>query len=232
MISSLAPPDRTNSSSRFSRPPARLNPYNICGRRSSTEVDGWAVERHLDDRARPSNLRDLRGRTLPAAQFHPPACARSLRRRGHRAGSLLQAGGSQSPADAHRARGGWDRLLNWVAYPLEFGSSKGAGSGFSSTSILQAHFSRFSGGWPRGELRRRICLPHNAGSACRVLIFPSSSCEAHQNFSTDFHNSFESHPSRKPFPSANLNPIVSTLPRPFEWLTSYYRQVLILVLPW
>jgi protein-S-isoprenylcysteine O-methyltransferase len=34
--------------------------------------------------------------------------------------------------------------------------------------------------------------------------------------STDFHNSFEFHPSRKPFPSANLNPTVSTLPRPFE----------------
>ncbi len=31
-------------------------------------------------------------------------------------------------------------------------------------------------------------------------------------FSADFHNSFESHPSRKPFPSANLNPAVSTLP--------------------
>jgi len=31
-------------------------------------------------------------------------------------------------------------------------------------------------------------------------------------FSTDFHNSFERHPSRKPFPSANLKPTVSTLP--------------------
>jgi len=50
-------------------------------------------------------------------------------------------------------------------------------------------------------------------------------------FSTDFHNSFESHPSRKPFPSANLNPTVSTLPRPFESLTSYPWQVLTLVLP-
>jgi tetratricopeptide (TPR) repeat protein len=29
------------------------------------------------------------------------------------------------------------------------------------------------------------------------------------NFSTDFHNSFESYPSRKPFPSANLNPTVA-----------------------
>src|SRR6266436_2892066 len=28
-------------------------------------------------------------------------------------------------------------------------------------------------------------------------------------FSTDFHNSFESHPSRKPFPLPNLNPTVS-----------------------
>src|SRR6267143_1285642 len=102
-----APPDTPNSSSSFSRPPARLNLYNISGRRSSTEVDGWAVERHLDDRARPPNLRNRRGRTLPAAQFHPPACARSLRRRGHRAGSLLRTGRSQSPADAHLAR---DRL--------------------------------------------------------------------------------------------------------------------------
>jgi len=41
------------------------------------------------------------------------------------------------------------------------------------------------------------------------------------DFSTDFHNSFERHPSRKPFPSANLYPTVSTLPRPFESLTSY-----------
>ncbi len=32
-------------------------------------------------------------------------------------------------------------------------------------------------------------------------------------FSTDFHNSFESLPSRKPFPPANLNPTVPTLPR-------------------
>src|SRR5260370_1331781 len=30
-------------------------------------------------------------------------------------------------------------------------------------------------------------------------------------FFTDFHNSFESHPSRKPLSSANLNPTVSTL---------------------
>src|SRR5260370_29355717 len=30
--------------------------------------------------------------------------------------------------------------------------------------------------------------------------------------STFFHNSFESHPSCKPFPSANLSPTVSTLP--------------------
>jgi hypothetical protein len=30
-----------------------------------------------------------------------------------------------------------------------------------------------------------------------------------RNFSTDFHNSFESHPSRKPFPWANLTPTVS-----------------------
>jgi len=28
-------------------------------------------------------------------------------------------------------------------------------------------------------------------------------------FSTDFHNSFESYPSRKPFPSANLHRTVS-----------------------
>src|SRR6266478_2268551 len=49
-------------------------------------------------------------------------------------------------------------------------------------------------------------------------------------FSTDFHISFESHPSRKPFPSANLNPTVSTLPRPFESLTSYPLQPLTTVL--
>jgi len=37
-------------------------------------------------------------------------------------------------------------------------------------------------------------------------------------------------PSRKPFPSANLNPTVSTLPRLFESLTSYPRQALTFVL--
>ena len=31
------------------------------------------------------------------------------------------------------------------------------------------------------------------------------------SYSTDFHNSFESHPSRKSFPCSNLNPTVSTL---------------------
>jgi hypothetical protein len=41
------------------------------------------------------------------------------------------------------------------------------------------------------------------------------------DFSTDFHNSFESHPSRKPFPSVNLNPTASNSPHPFESLTSY-----------
>jgi hypothetical protein len=40
-------------------------------------------------------------------------------------------------------------------------------------------------------------------------------------FSTDFHNSFESHPSRKPFQSLNLLPTVSRLTHPFESLTSY-----------
>src|SRR5229473_487495 len=41
------------------------------------------------------------------------------------------------------------------------------------------------------------------------------------HFSTNFHNSFESHASRKPFLSASLNPTVSTLSHPFESLTSY-----------
>jgi hypothetical protein len=44
------------------------------------------------------------------------------------------------------------------------------------------------------------------------------------NFSTDFRNSFESHPSRKPFPSTNLNPTVSNSPHPFESLHSYHLQ--------
>ena len=51
------------------------------------------------------------------------------------------------------------------------------------------------------------------------------------DFSTHFHNPFESYPSRKPFPSANLNPAVSTLPCPFESLTSYPGQPLTIVLP-
>ena len=41
------------------------------------------------------------------------------------------------------------------------------------------------------------------------------------DFSTDFHNSFESHPSRKPFPSTNLNPTVSNRLHPCESLHSY-----------
>jgi len=40
-------------------------------------------------------------------------------------------------------------------------------------------------------------------------------------FSTLFLNSFESYPSRKPFPSANLNPAASTLSCSFELLTPY-----------
>jgi len=50
--------------------------------------------------------------------------------------------------------------------------------------------------------------------------------------STDFHNSFESSPSHKPFPPANLTPTVSTLPRSFESLTSYPLQALTIVLPY
>src|SRR6266852_8523735 len=41
------------------------------------------------------------------------------------------------------------------------------------------------------------------------------------DFSTDFHNSFESHPSRKPFPSTNFNPTVSNRLHPCESLHSY-----------
>src|SRR6266851_9821492 len=50
-------------------------------------------------------------------------------------------------------------------------------------------------------------------------------------FSTDFHHSFEVLPSRKPFPPANLNPTVPTLPPPFESLTSYSGQAFTLLLP-
>ncbi len=50
--------------------------------------------------------------------------------------------------------------------------------------------------------------------------------------STDFHNSFESSPSHKPFPPANLTPTVSTLPRSFESLTSYPLRALTIVLPY
>src|SRR6266481_472074 len=66
--------------SRFSRQDTGVATilYNICVPHSSTTMDGQAVERHLDDRARPSNLRSHRGTALPAPQLHPPACARSL----------------------------------------------------------------------------------------------------------------------------------------------------------
>ncbi len=40
-------------------------------------------------------------------------------------------------------------------------------------------------------------------------------------FSTDFHNSFELHPSRKPFKPPNLRPTVSRQTRQFESLHSY-----------
>jgi len=43
-------------------------------------------------------------------------------------------------------------------------------------------------------------------------------------FSTGFHNYFESHASRKPFPSANLYPTVSNSPRPFESGQGYQRR--------
>src|SRR5437016_11244932 len=50
------------------------NVYNISGFHSSTEVDESDVERHLgNDRAKPSNLRNLCGAAIPAAQFHPPS---------------------------------------------------------------------------------------------------------------------------------------------------------------
>jgi hypothetical protein len=45
-------------------------------------------------------------------------------------------------------------------------------------------------------------------------------------FSKDFHNSFESHPSRKPFPSANY-PTVSTCRHPrlilFQSFSGHFR---------
>ncbi len=50
------------------------NVYNISGFHSSTEVDESDVERHLgNDRPKPSNLRNLCGAAIPAAQFHPPS---------------------------------------------------------------------------------------------------------------------------------------------------------------
>src|SRR6266566_6847669 len=52
------------------------NVYNISGFHSSTEVDESDVERHVgNDRAKPSNLRNLCGAAIPAAQFHPPSRA-------------------------------------------------------------------------------------------------------------------------------------------------------------
>src|SRR6266699_1462845 len=56
------------------RRPPPPNVYNISGFHSSTEVDESDVERHLgNDRAKPSNLRNLCGAAIPAAQFHPPS---------------------------------------------------------------------------------------------------------------------------------------------------------------
>src|SRR5258706_5481579 len=52
------------------------NVYNISGFHSSTEVDESGVERHLgNDRPKPSNLRNLCGAAISAAQFHPSSRA-------------------------------------------------------------------------------------------------------------------------------------------------------------
>src|ERR1700676_3728563 len=52
------------------------NVYNISGFHSSTEVDDSDVERYLgNDRPKPSNLRNLCGAAIPAAQFHPSSRA-------------------------------------------------------------------------------------------------------------------------------------------------------------
>src|SRR5258708_30685629 len=52
------------------------NVYNISGFHSSTEVDESDVERHLgNDRPKPSNLRNLCGAAISAAQFHPSSRA-------------------------------------------------------------------------------------------------------------------------------------------------------------
>src|SRR5260370_13426325 len=53
---------------------------------------------------------------------------------------------------------------------------------------------------PVEDHRCTYLLVHTISYVCRDGVF---------DFSTDFHNSFESQPSRKPFPSANLNPTVS-----------------------
>src|SRR5258708_34184082 len=52
----------------------------------------------------PADLRSGRAGAVPAAQLYSPARACPARRRGHSAGRLLRAGGSESPADADRAR--------------------------------------------------------------------------------------------------------------------------------
>jgi len=52
----------------------------------------------------------------------------------------------------------------------------------------------------------RLTINSNAVRGSKLQVFHYA---GRSDFSTDFHNSFESLPTRKPFPSANLNPTVS-----------------------
>jgi hypothetical protein len=54
--------------------------------------------------------------------------------------------------------------------------------------------------------------PHFSCVAKRAVV--SDTRPRSFDFFTDFHNSFESHPSRKPFPSANLYPFVANRDAP------------------
>src|SRR5258708_7082268 len=77
---------------------------------------------------------------------------------------------------------------------------------FINLNIRSAHIESMH------HFRRLWCVFHSSTVftstfSCRSKI-PTLSGPL-TSFSTDFHNSFESHPSRKPFPSANLNPTVS-----------------------
>src|SRR5260370_7086896 len=115
--------------------------------------------------------------------------------------------------------------------PLPFPATLSPADHFDQSNAIGAPPSFYSNGKSREP--RYTCQP--SATPGTILATDAFDCLFEYDifdFSTDFHNSLESavcaswlplrdNPSRKPFPSAHLNPTVSTLPHRFESLTTY-----------